>query len=130
MVTNVKIIMKLILPLLVVAVFAGCAGIGRLSEPPYISLANINLLNMGVFEQRYRIMMRIQNPNDVIISIKGMSYRIFINEQSFARGVSNKPVIIAEPSASEPGVDPNNRSVKRQPATLASKTRIALGPKK
>ena len=96
MVNNVKIIRKLILPLLVVAVFAGCAGIGRLSEPPYISLSNINLLNMGVFEQRYRIMMRIQNPNDVIIPIKGMSFQIFINDQAFARGVSNKPVIIPE----------------------------------
>ena len=96
MVNNVKIIRKLILPLLVVAVLAGCAGTGRISEPPYISLSNINLLNMNVFEQRYRIMMRIQNPNDVIIPIKGMSFQIFINEQDFARGVSNKPVIIPE----------------------------------
>jgi LEA14-like dessication related protein len=91
-----KIIKKIILPLLVVAVFDGCAGIGRFSEPPYITLSNINLLNMGVFEQRYRIMMRIQNPSDVEITIKGMSFQIFINEQVFARGVSNKSVIIPE----------------------------------
>lgn len=96
MVTNVKIIRTLILPLLALTVFAGCAGIGRFSEPPYIILSNINLLNMGVFEQRYRIMMRIHNPNDAIIPIKGMSFQIFINEQDFARGVSNKPVIIPE----------------------------------
>ncbi len=91
-----EIIKKIILPLLVVAVFVGCAGIGRFSEAPYITLSNINLLNMGVFEQRYRIMMRIQNPSDVEIPIKGMSYQIFINEQDFARGVSNKSVIIPE----------------------------------
>ena len=96
MVTNAKIIKKLILPLLLVAVFAGCASTGKISEPPYITLSNINLLNVGVFEQRYRIMMRIQNPNDVVISIKGMSYQIFINEQNFARGVSNKSIIIPE----------------------------------
>ncbi len=96
MVTNVKIIRMLILPFLVVALFAGCASTGKISEPPYITLSNINLLNMGVFEQRYRIMMRIQNPNDVVIPINGMSYRIFINEKDFARGVSNKPVIIPE----------------------------------
>jgi LEA14-like dessication related protein len=95
-VINVKIIKKLILPLLVVTLFASCASTGKISEPPYITLSNINLLNMGVFEQRYRIMMRIQNPNDVVISIKGMSYKIFINEQDFARGVSNKSVIIPE----------------------------------
>ncbi len=94
--TYAEIMKKLILPLLVMTVFVGCAGIGRFSEAPYITLSNINLLNMGVFEQRYRIMMRIQNPSDVEISIKGMSYQIFINEQDFARGVSNKSVIIPE----------------------------------
>ena len=96
MVAYAKIIKKLILPLLVVTVFAGCARTGKISEPPYITLSNINLLNMGVFEQRYSIMMRIQNPNDVAIPINGMSYQIFINEQDFARGVSNKSVIIPE----------------------------------
>jgi len=96
LVTTAAIIKKLILPLLVVAVFAGCAGSGKISEAPYITLSNISLLNIGVFEQRYRIIMRIQNPNDVVIPINGMSYQIFINEQNFARGVSNKPVIISE----------------------------------
>ncbi len=85
---------KLPLVFLIVLLFVGCAGIGRISESPYISLSNINLLTMGVFEQRYRIMMRIQNPNDVSIPIKGMSYHIFINGKEFAHGVSNKSVII------------------------------------
>ncbi len=96
MVAYAEIIKKLVLPLLVVALFAGCAGTGKISEPPYITLSNINLLNMSVFEQCYRMMMRIQNPNDVAIPINGMSYQIFINEQDFARGVSNKSVIIPE----------------------------------
>lgn len=96
MVVSAEIIKKLILPLLVIAVCAGCAGTGKISEPPYITLSNINLLNMGVFEQRYRIRMRIQNPNDVAIPIDGMSYHIFINDKDFARGVSNKSVIIPE----------------------------------
>lgn len=96
MITNVRQIRKLILTFLLAVVFAGCSSTMKLSEPPYITLSNINLLNMGVFEQRYRIMMRIQNPNDVVIPIKGMSYRIFINEKDFARGVSNKSVNIPE----------------------------------
>ncbi len=43
---------------------------------------------------------------------------------------SSRPVIIAEPSASESRRPPNSRSVTRQPATLASSTSMALGPKK
>ena len=92
----VKIVKIIILHLLVVAVFTGCAGIGRISETPYITLSNISLLNLGVFEQRYRIMMRIQNPNDVAITINGMSYKIVINEKDFARGVSNKSFVVPE----------------------------------
>ncbi len=96
MVIYVNIANKIILHLLIVVIFAGCAGIGRISEKPYITLSNINLLNMGVFEQRYRIMMRIQNPNDIAIHIKGMSYQIVINEKDFARGVSNQSFIVPE----------------------------------
>lgn len=96
MAVNANIVKKMILHLLVAVVFAGCAGISRISETPYITLSNINLLNMGIFEQRYRIMMRIQNPNDVAIPINGMSYQIVINKKEFARGVSNKSFIVPE----------------------------------
>ena len=91
-----KTIKKVILFLFVIALFSGCAGTGRISETPYISLSNIEMVSMGVFEQRYRIMLRIKNPNDISIPIKGMSYSIFINEKEFANGVSNKSVTIPE----------------------------------
>jgi len=87
---------KVILFLFVTALFSGCAATGRISESPYISLSNIELVSMGLFEQRYRIMLRIKNPNDISIPIKGMSYAIFVNGKEFANGVSNKPVIIPE----------------------------------
>ncbi len=93
MVFYLNTVKKIILSLLVL-VFAGCAGVDRISETPYITLSNISLLNMGVFEQRYRIMMRVQNPNDDAISINGMSYKIVINEKDFARGVSNKSFVV------------------------------------
>ena len=96
MVTCAVKIKFLLSAILVVSVFAGCATTGRISESPYISLSNIELVSMGVFEQRYRIMLRIKNPNDISIPIKGMSYAIFINGKEFANGVSNKPVIIPE----------------------------------
>ncbi|MDR4503976.1 MAG: LEA type 2 family protein [Candidatus Scalindua sp.] len=89
-------IKKWSLAVLVVSVFAGCASTGRISESPYISLSNIELVTMGVFEQRYRILLRIKNPNDVSIPIKGMSYSIFVNGKEFANGVSSKSVIIPE----------------------------------
>lgn len=87
---------KIILTLFVIAAFTGCIGRGRISETPYISLSNIELVSMGVFEQRYRIMLRIKNPNEVSIPIKGMSYSIFVNGKEFANGVSNKSFIIPE----------------------------------
>ncbi|GJQ60745.1 MAG: hypothetical protein D8M57_04985 [Candidatus Scalindua sp. AMX11] len=96
MITFKQKIKKVSFALLVVLMSVGCAATSGISETPYINLSNINLLTMGVFEQRYRIMMRIQNPNDVSIPIKGMSYHVFINGKEFAHGVNNKPVVIPE----------------------------------
>jgi len=43
---------------------------------------------MTLFEQRYGLRLRIQNPNDRAIPVKGLSYSLQINGEEFAYGVS------------------------------------------
>jgi LEA14-like dessication related protein len=70
---------------------AGCAGFpyGNI-EPPRAFLSDIRLVSVGVFEQRYSIDLRLQNPNDVELPVTGMDYRLRINGEEFASGVSNR----------------------------------------
>jgi LEA14-like dessication related protein len=72
----------------------GCAGLRTYSEPPHVSLVSIQPKEMGVFEQRYALQLRIMNPNDTAIPVAGMQYSLRINGREFAYGVSRQPVSI------------------------------------
>jgi LEA14-like dessication related protein len=78
--------------MIAVFVASGCAGIRMHTEPPYVSLVNMNILQIGIFEQRFLLQLRIQNPNDFALSISGMKYTLMINEKDFARGVNRQSV--------------------------------------
>ncbi len=72
----------------------GCAGVVKQIETPRISVANLHLVEATVFEQNYRIQLRIQNPNTFEIPVKGLQYNIELNDQHFASGVSNHSAVI------------------------------------
>lgn len=70
---------------------SACSGINTLRkivEPPKVSLANVKLVSAGLLEQRYRLSLRVQNPNGVAIPINGLDYSVNIQGNEFARGVS------------------------------------------
>jgi len=74
----------------IVMLAAGCAGL-RLQSPP-VTLVSMNVIEASLFEQRFAFKLRVQNPNDIDIPLTGVSFEIKLNDQPFAKGVSNKPV--------------------------------------
>jgi LEA14-like dessication related protein len=82
------------LAVLLTALLAGCAGPGAYREPPRVSLVSIQPSELGVFEQRYGLQLRILNPNDTALPVEGMHYSLQINDREFAYGVSRQPVSI------------------------------------
>ena len=72
----------------------GCASLGTPVDTPYITLAGVWLVDINLLEQRYRIRLRIQNPNPFSLNIDGLDYRVEINDKEFARGVSNQALSI------------------------------------
>lgn len=71
----------------------GCAGlVGAPSEPPRVSLADIGIEEIGLLEQKLRLELRVQNPNEVTIGIAGLSYVLEVNGRKFADGVSDQAV--------------------------------------
>lgn len=73
---------------------AGCAGLYRYADPPRVALAGIRLLDLTLFEQRYLLALRIQNPNRFELPIEGMSYTLDVNGSEFAHGVNNRKTTI------------------------------------
>ena len=82
------------LALVLVLGAAGCAGLYRYPDPPRVALAGIRLLDLGVFEQRYLLALRVQNPNRFELPIEGMSYTLDVNGSEFAHGVNNRKTTI------------------------------------
>lgn len=77
-----------------ILLLSACTGLLGLAQKPEISLAGLSVLQVGVFEQRFALKLRIQNPNDVELPINGLSFDIQLNGQPFAHGLSDKAVIV------------------------------------
>jgi len=71
---------------------AGCAGLKI--QSPTVTLAGMEVIEAGLFEQRFAFKLRVQNPNDSEISITGLSFSVEINGRPFAKGVSDKPATV------------------------------------
>ena len=73
---------------------AACATVPPDIEPPKISIANIAPKDFAIFEQRFDVQLRIQNPNEKDLGINGIRFDIDLNEKEFANGMSGEKVAI------------------------------------
>ena len=80
--------------LLWAGVIAGCAGLGKPLETPRISLSNIQVQESKGLETAFLVHLRMTNPNDVELDIKGLDCDLEINGKPFAYGISNTQVTV------------------------------------
>ena len=83
-----------ILRLVLLALVTGCSSLPGNPEPPRVNLVGLQLVSMELFEQRYQVRLRIKNPNAYELPIHGIDFRLDINGQAFADGVSNRSVTV------------------------------------
>ena len=80
--------------LALVLMTASCAGWGKFIETPRVSIASIRIQQMGLLEQAYQIDLRVMNPNEVPLAVKGLDCTLSVNGREFARGVSTAEATI------------------------------------
>ncbi len=80
---------KLTLLIIISSLLLGCASLTKFKESPSINLVNLNLLESTLFEQRYQLKFRVQNPNPESMPITGMHFALEINGKKFMTGLSN-----------------------------------------
>jgi LEA14-like dessication related protein len=86
--------MRKIIALFFVVMLNGCAVLQSAIEAPGVTLNNLQALDMTVFEQRYAVTLRVQNPNPVPLPISGMNFQLDINDTELGRGVTNEAVMV------------------------------------
>jgi len=72
----------------------GCAGLQLGLKKPEVTVSNIRLLDGNLLEQRFLLTLRVMNPNTSEIAIEGLTFKVDLNGQPFAKGVGNQPVVI------------------------------------
>ncbi len=77
---------------LLLAVLAGCAYT-RLQEPR-LQVVDVNMIKGDLLKQELRVRLRVQNPNDRALPIKGITYEVQLAGENFAHGESEKDFIV------------------------------------
>ena len=72
---------------------SGCATLSGIN-PPRVNISNVVPQDVTLFEQKFLVQLRVQNPNDFNLEVKGMTFDLDLNGKSFATGLSNKQVTI------------------------------------
>lgn len=86
--------LALLVAMVLLAGISGCAGLFRPVESLQVNLADLRLQDATLFEQRFVLVLRIQNPNSFAIPVEGVQYSLDLDNEEFARGVSSTKVEI------------------------------------
>ena len=72
---------------------AGCASTFKL-EAPKLSVVSMKMQSADLFSQRLQVRMRVLNPNDRELPIKGINYRIEVNDAELEQGLTEAPFVV------------------------------------
>ena len=97
--------MRAVLVSLLLAAFTACSSLVPKLEKPSLSIVNVEFLKTDMFEQRLKVRMHVQNPNDRALPVKGLSYALEVAGEPFAQGVSGGSFVV--PALGEAEFDMN-----------------------
>ena len=72
---------------------AGCASTLNI-EPPQLSVISMKVQSADIFSQRMLVRMRVVNPNARELPVKGITYRIEVNDAELAQGLTDTPFVV------------------------------------
>lgn len=82
--------LRMIVLLAVLFGLYGCATLDRSLSKPDVRLANVQMLKANLWEQSFRLHLRVDNPNSRSLPIRGMQYQVYLNDMRLATGVTDK----------------------------------------
>ena len=80
--------LALVLALLALLASAGCAGLAPKLEAPKLAVAGVSLVKGDLLQQRFKVRMRVTNPNDRVIAVRSISYTLEIGGEELGRGLA------------------------------------------
>ncbi len=69
---------------------AGCSALRPDLQVPQLTLVSVAMTSADIFNQQFLVKVNVQNPNDRELPITGIDYKLFLEGDSFAEGVSEQ----------------------------------------
>ena len=103
---------------------AACSGLPYHAKPPRVSVADVDIKSLGIFEQRFDVGLRVSNPNDFDLKIEALEFELELNGRAFAKGLARVSTLIPATSSTVIRMDAvtQSRNLIRQIKTLPSET--------
>jgi LEA14-like dessication related protein len=73
---------------------AACATGGSKLEAPKLELVGVQMLSTDMFAQRFKVRVKVINPNDLELPVRGLEYKIIMMGDSFAEGMSDQAFVM------------------------------------
>jgi LEA14-like dessication related protein len=73
---------------------SGCSLFVPELEKPTLSVVAVQLLKSDLWHQELKVRMRVQNPNDRELPVRGLSYELDVEGQELAHGVSGDSFVV------------------------------------
>jgi LEA14-like dessication related protein len=113
-----------LLVLLLALSLAACVGMPLDAIAPKVSVADVEINSISLFEQHFDVGLRLANPNHFALKIEALEFELELNGRAFAKGQSNVPTVIPASSNTVMRVDAMTQStdlfeqIKILPETL------------
>ena len=73
---------------------AGCSLFVPKLQTPHLSVVRVELQKGALWQQKLKVRMHVDNPNDRELPIKGITYTLDVNGQEFAHGESAAAFVV------------------------------------
>lgn len=93
-VISLTVISKRLAVLVLTALLSACSALGPRLEAPKLAVASVDIVKGDLFEQRLRARMRVQNPNDRELRVRGITYTIELGGEELGRGLSGSSFVV------------------------------------
>jgi LEA14-like dessication related protein len=70
------------------ALLGACAALAPHLEHPRLYLVSVEIRDATLAEQHFRVRMRVENPNDFALPIRGVDYTLRLGDEDFGSGES------------------------------------------
>lgn len=90
--------------------FSACTGLPLNAVAPKVSMTDVDIKSLGLFEQHFEVGLRVSNPNDFDLRIEALEFELELNGHPFATGLAQTVTLVPAAATVEMQVDATTQS--------------------